>query len=165
MTQLTRLGGMRRSSFTDMNCSIAQSLELIGEWWTPLILRDALMGVTRFEQFQTRLGIARNVLTQRLDSLVEQGILERVEYQQRPVRHEYRLTRKGRELWTVMAMLRQWGDTWLAPDGPPVELVHDGCGHVTQVIPTCSHCSAVLKPKHLHLQPGPGAPDGGILPA
>ena len=117
MMQLTIVERMRRTSFADMNCSVAQSLEVIGEWWTPLILRDAFMGVRRFEQFQTRLGIARNVLASRLESLVEHGILEEVQYQDRPVRFEYVLTSKGSELWTVLTMLRQWGDKWLAPAG------------------------------------------------
>ena len=115
-----------------MNCSLAQSLEIIGEWWTPLILRDAVMGVSRFEQFQARLGIARNVLTQRLDTLVEHGLMERVPYQERPVRYEYRLTPMGRGLWPALQMLRQWGDQWLAPEGPPVETVHKTCGHVLE---------------------------------
>ncbi len=93
--QLTMVEGTRRATFADMNCSVAESLEVIGEWWTPLILRDAFMGVRRFEQFQTRLGIARNVLASRLDSLVEHGILKEVQYQDRPVRFEYVLTSKA----------------------------------------------------------------------
>ena len=155
---------MRRTSFTNMNCSIAQSLEVVGEWWTPLVLRDAFMGVTRFEQFQSRLGIARNVLAQRLDGLVAAGVMRQVEYQQRPVRHEYVLTPMGRDLWFALMALRQWGDTWLSPDGPPVEAVHSVCAHVTQALPTCSECGAVLELEALRLQPGPGARNGGVLP-
>lgn len=101
---------MRRASFSGMNCSVAQTLEVVGEWWTLLIIRDALFGVTRFDDFSTRLGIARNVLTQRLDTLVEHGILIRDPYQDNPVRYDYRLTDKGRDLWTVINALRQWGD-------------------------------------------------------
>ncbi|KHL09071.1 DNA-binding HxlR family transcriptional regulator [Mumia flava] len=154
---------MRRTSFEDMNCSIAQSLEIVGEWWTPLILRDALMGVRRFEQFQSRLGIARNVLATRLQTLVERGVLEEVPYSDRPVRHEYVLTEMGRELWTVMTMLLQWGDRWLAPDGAPVELVHDTCGEVVHAELMCSGCGEALQRSEVSLRHGPGAPDGGIL--
>ena len=155
---------MRRTSFADMNCSIAQSLEVVGEWWTLLILRDAMMGVTRFDQFQSRLGIARNVLASRLQSLVDAGILDEVPYQERPPRSEYVLTRKGGELWTVLTLLRQWGDRWSAPEGPPVEAVHDTCGHVTRARLVCSECGEPLRGGELTLRPGPGAGDGGILP-
>ncbi|RYI99447.1 MAG: transcriptional regulator [Actinomycetales bacterium] len=156
---------MRRTSFADAPCSIAQALEVIGDWWTPLILRDVLMGVTRFEQMQSRLGIARNVLAQRLDSLVEHGVLEQVQYQDRPVRHEYVLTRKGKDLWPVLTMLRQWGDTWYAPDGPPIEMVHTPCGHAAPAELSCSACGETLRGRDLELRHGPGAKDGGLLPA
>ncbi len=139
-----------------MNCSLAQSLEIIGEWWTPLILRDAMMGVSRFEQFQARLGIARNVLTQRLDTLVEHGLLERVPYQERPVRHEYRLTPMGRGLWPALQMLRQWGDQWLAPEGPPVETVHETCGHVLEARLACAHCGEQVRGADQSMRHGPG---------
>ncbi|MEJ9077786.1 helix-turn-helix domain-containing protein [Gordonia malaquae] len=155
---------MRRASFVDMNCSIAQSLEVIGEWWTPLILRDALMGVTRFDEFQSRLGIARNVLSQRLDTLVEHGIFTTVRYQERPVRHEYVLTPKGRDLWRALMMLRQWGDRWYAPDGAPVEVAHT-CGSVVEAELHCSECGERLHARELELRHGPGAPDGGVLPS
>ena len=147
-----------------MNCSVAQALEVIGEWWTPLILRDAMMGVTRFDEFQKRLGIARNVLSQRLDGLVENGILETVQYQERPVRHEYRLTAKGADLWQALMVLRQWGDKWLAPGGPPIEVIHQTCGNVTQAVLDCAECGEPLRGRDLHLRHGPGAPDGGVLP-
>jgi DNA-binding HxlR family transcriptional regulator len=156
---------MRRTSFADMNCSVAQSLEVIGEWWTPLILRDAFMGVRRFEHFQTRLGIARNVLASRLESLVEHGILKEVQYHDRPVRFEYVLTSKGSELWTVLTMLRQWGDKWLAPAGAPVEAVHQTCGHVSHATLNCSACGEALNSTDVTLRNGPGAPEGGLLPA
>ncbi|MFV2197842.1 winged helix-turn-helix transcriptional regulator [Nocardiopsis sp. LOL_012] len=155
---------MRRASFADMNCSIAQALEVIGPWWTPLIIRDALMGVTRFDHFQSRLGIARNVLTQRLDHLVTHGVLEAVPYQDRPPRYDYRLTDKGRDLWTVLTALRQWGDTWLADEGPPVEAVHRTCEHTARALPVCSACGRPLHGHDLSLRHGPGAPDGGVLP-
>ncbi|MGW4353001.1 winged helix-turn-helix transcriptional regulator [Nocardia sp. NPDC004582] len=156
---------MRRTSFEDMNCSIAQCLEVVGEWWTLLIVRDALFGVTRFDDFRSRLGIARNVLTQRLEHLVEQGVLEKTPYQDNPVRYDYRLTGKGRALWTILAAMRQWGDEWAAPDGPPIEAVHTGCGHTMTVQPACSECGAPVASKDLRLRLGPGAHDPDLLPA
>ncbi len=147
-----------------MQCSVAQCLEVVGEWWTLLIVRDAFMGVSRFDQFEARLGIARNVLTQRLDHLVDEGILERRPYQEHPLRHDYRLTDKGRDLWFVLSAMRQWGDRWAAPDGPPVEYVHDGCGAVTSVVPTCAACGETLHARAGHLVEGPGSSAAGILP-
>ena len=114
---------MQRTSFRDVNCSIAQCLEVIGDWWTMLIVRDALFGVSRFDDFQARLGISRSVLNQRLNHLVRHGVLERVPYQEHPPRYDYRLTPKGRDLWTVATAMRQWGDRWAAR-GPLVETVH-----------------------------------------
>jgi DNA-binding HxlR family transcriptional regulator len=148
-----------------MQCSVAQSLEQIGEWWTLLIIRDALLGVRRFEEFQSRLGIARNVLAGRLDGLVDNGILWRRQYSERPVRHEYLLTDKGKDLWVVMTALRQWGDHWaLEPAQHPVELVHDDCGAVCEAVVHCSECGERLELGHVHLEPGPGAVDPGFIP-
>lgn len=151
---------MHRKSFESMNCSVAQSLEVVGEWWSMLIVRDALRGVTRFDDFQERLGISRNVLTSRLDYLVERGVLERDAYQARPVRYDYRLTEKGRDLWHVLTALRQWGDRWEGPDGPPVVVEHRACGHLTSVVPVCAHCGEVLEAGALDVLPGPGARPG-----
>ena len=101
---------MRRTSFEDVRCSVAQALEVVGEWWTLLIVRDLFLGVRRFDGIQRRLGIARNVLTDRLDHLVARGVVERRPYQANPVRHEYVLTEKGKALWPVIEALRAWGD-------------------------------------------------------
>lgn len=154
---------MRKASFSDMRCSIAQALEVIGEWWTPLIVRDLMMGVSRFEALQSRLGIARNVLTDRLNHLVDRGIVERVSYQDNPPRYDYRLTEKGADLWLAITALREWGDRWEAPHGPPIELVHRACGHVTTVVPTCSACGEVLDRRGVRAVEGPGAVEG-MLP-
>ena len=110
---------MRRKSFHQMNCSVARALEVVGEWWTMLIVRECLRGVTRFDQFQSRLGISSNILIQRLDRLVEADVLIRVPYQDRPIRHDYRLTDKGRDLWMTLTAIRQWGDRWESPTDPP----------------------------------------------
>ena len=155
---------MRRTSFKDVNCSIAQCLEAVGDWWSMLIVRDALFGVTRFDDFQRRLGISRNVLNQRLQHLVDHGVLERVPYSEHPPRHEYRPTAKGRDLWRVADAMRQWGDRWTAPAGPPVELLHTTCGHRTELVPHCGHCGAPVEPAEVTPVPGPGATDPDFIP-
>jgi DNA-binding HxlR family transcriptional regulator len=150
---------MQRKSFAGMNCSVAQCLEIVGEWWTFLILRDLFLGYSRFDEFESRLGIARNVLTQRLARLVEEGVVERVPYQERPARNDYLLTEKGRDLWHVLMAMRQWGDRWAAPAGPPLELVHKACGEITNAVPACSHCGEELTLSTVKAIPGPGGRD------
>jgi DNA-binding HxlR family transcriptional regulator len=111
---------MLNRDYEGQNCSIARALEVVGERWTLLIVRDAFAGLRRFEEFQASLGIARNVLTERLTRLVEEGILERVEYNERPERYEYRLTPKGRDLNVSLTGLMQWGDKYLSEKPPKV---------------------------------------------
>src|SRR5436189_3352462 len=111
---------MLKRDYEGQNCSIARALEVVGERWTLLIVRDAFLGLRRFEEFQQSLGIARNVLTDRLNRLVEEGILERVRYSERPERYEYRLTAKGRDLQIALAGLRQWGDRYLSEKPPRI---------------------------------------------
>lgn len=156
---------MRRSSFADVHCPIARSLEVIGEWWTPMILRDAFFGVRRFEDFARRLGIARNVLADRLDTLVEAGVLEKRPYDEARGRYDYVLTDKGRALWPVFAALRQWGDEWLLGEGnEPVLLEHRECGHVMRVEPTCGHCGEHLDARSVRAVAGPSASPDTPLP-
>jgi DNA-binding HxlR family transcriptional regulator len=139
-------------------CSIARSLEVIGDRWTLLIVRDALRGVRRFEDFRARLGIAHNVLSDRLNRLTEAGVLGRRQYQSRPDRHEYELTRQGRDLWPVVMSLLLWGDRYLAPDGPPLLVLHRNCGGALTSQFTCGNCGAVMGPADTELAPGPGNP-------
>lgn len=143
-----------------MNCSVAQCLEVVGEWWSLLIIRDAFLGVRRFDDFQGRLGIARNVLQRRLGHLIAAGVFERVAYQERPVRFEYRLTDRGRDLWPIITAMRRWGDTWAAPEGPPLQTRHTGCGHVIDAATTCPHCGDVLAAGSVRAEPGPGFAPG-----
>jgi DNA-binding HxlR family transcriptional regulator len=164
ITQPATVGTVQRKSFADVNCSVAQCLEIVGERWTLLIVRDLFFGVSRFDVFEARLGIARNVLTQRLQHLVEHGVIERIPYQQNPVRYDYVLTAKGRDLAKVVTAMREWGDRWAAPDGPPVVLVHDSCGEPTTMVPHCSHCGERLRGGQVHPEPGPGAADRRTLP-
>src|SRR5438552_5882067 len=140
-----------------MHCSVAQCLEVVGEWWTLLIVRDAFLGVTRFDEFQRRLGISRNVLNQRLKRLVEAGILRRAPYSEHPPRYDYNLTDKGRDLWPVLTTMRQWGDRYAAPDGPPLQLIHKDCGAVAEAMLTCSACGEPIGPRNVRAMPGPGA--------
>ena len=123
-----------------MHCSVAQCLEVVGEWWSLLIVRDVFLGVTRFDRLQERLGISRNILQQRLNRLVDADVLQKVPYSEHPPRYDYRLTSKGRDLWPVLTAMRQWGDRYAAPDGPPVQMVHKGCGRVAHAVMTCSGC-------------------------
>lgn len=156
---------MRRASFSDMNCSIAQSLEVIGEWWTMLILRDCFLGIRRFDDFVDRLGIARNVLTNRLDTLVQAGVLQRTPYDEARGRYDYTLTDKGRALWPVLTALRQWGDEWVLGTGnEPLQLEHRTCGHVATIQPTCSHCGEIVEARAVRAVAGPGASADSTLP-
>ena len=148
---------MRRTSFEGIDCSIAQTLEIVGEWWSLLIVRDAMLGMTRFEEFENDLQIYRNILSKRLTHLVDHGVLARRPYQSRPARDEYVLTDKGRDLWQVIAALRQWGDRWEAPDGPPATVTHRSCGQPSTVVPVCGSCGEVLTPGSLTVTSRPSA--------
>lgn len=139
-----------------MHCSVAQSLEVVGEWWSLLIVRDVFLGVRRFSAIQSRLGIPRHTLDQRLRRLTEVGILERVQYQEHPPRWEYRLTEKGIDLWPVIDALRQWGDRHAAPDGPPVEILHRGCGHRADPVLCCGECGEPVDARDVRAVAGPG---------
>ncbi len=155
---------MQFTSLADWNCSIARTLDVVGEWWTLLIVRDALRGTTRFDDFQASLGLARSVLTARLRKLTDQGILQRHAYSEHPPRYEYHLTDKGLALFPVIAAMVGWGDTWApSPGGPPVVFVHDACGNVVRPVLTCPQCHGEVSTANTHSEPRPGsgaAPDG-----
>src|SRR5918997_3091370 len=124
---------MSPADFAAMDCSIARTLDAIGDRWSLLIIRDAFYGVRRFDVFQKDLGVARNVLTDRLQKLVDKGVLERRQYEERPPRFEYRLTERGRDLVGVVLAMMRWGDRWTGGgDSPPVTLTHLSCGHATE---------------------------------
>ncbi|MCW3038929.1 MAG: transcriptional regulator, HxlR family [Solirubrobacterales bacterium] len=155
---------MLGSTYTDQTCSVARSLEVVGERWTLLILRNAFLGVRRFEDMQRNLGVARNVLTTRLERLVEEGVLERRVYQDRPVRHEYVLTDKGHDLWPVISALMAWGDRHAPnPDGPPTIVRHRDCGGILDDR-VCQKCGVLLtSSRQARAEPGPGASPGHPL--
>jgi DNA-binding HxlR family transcriptional regulator len=119
---------MRRKSYADMNCSVARALDIVGDPWTLLIVRDVFWGHHRFNDFLERLGIARNTLSDRLATLVDAGVLDKVAYQENPERFEYRLTEKGRALRPVIITLMQWGDAWSGIGEPPVRLIDRSTG-------------------------------------
>lgn len=156
---------MERKSFVGIDCSVAQCLEVVGEWWSMLVVRDCFLGVTRFEEFQRRLGISRNILQQRLSRLVEAGVLVRVPYNEHPPRYDYRLTDKGRDLWPILTAMRQWGDRYAAPAGPPVEVLHKGCGAVSEAVMVCSSCGERIGPRDMQAVAGPGRNEAVIFPS
>lgn len=137
-----------------LDCSIAATLAFVGDRWTLLILRDAFRGVRRFGDFCADLGIARNILTDRLDKLVASGILAKVPYQERPLRHEYRLTDKGRDLSPALVALMRWGDRWAVEGGPPTLLVHDACGAELEQLLRCPDCDVEVTATHIRSRHG-----------
>lgn len=140
-----------------MVCSIARTLDIIGEPWSPMILRDVWAGVSRFDQIQADLGLSRKVLAERLNHLVERGVLERRPYDARP-RFEYHLTEKGVELVDMLMVMARWGDRWLAGEaGPPVLYRHRACGQIAAVELRCDHCGEPVHAGDVDLLPGPGA--------
>lgn len=134
---------MLHRTYSGQDCSVARALEVVGERWTILILRDAFLGVSRFDDFQRSLGVARNVLQTRLRRLVDEGLMERHRYQERPVRHEYRLTARGEDLWPVLLALMQWGERHRDGATAPRAL-HRGCGGELTQRCTCSQCAAEI---------------------
>ena len=147
---------MRWSEIGSQNCSVARALSVVGDRWTLLVLREAFMRTRRFEDFQARTGAPRPVLAERLRSLVDDGVLARRQYSARPDRFEYRLTEKGRDLYPVIVSLVRWGDRWMAGEaGPPVELIHRGCGHVIMPVLACPYCAEPVTARDMRAQAGP----------
>ena len=152
LTESAETGSNR---YDNLDCSVARTLEHIGERWTFMVLRDAFYGVRRFDDFQASLGIARNILTKRLTKLVDAGIMRREQYQEHPLRYEYRLTEKGRDLVPILTALLAWGDRWEAEDRPPVRLIHTACESVMHNQNVCSVCGEEINAFNLRLDPVP----------
>jgi DNA-binding HxlR family transcriptional regulator len=149
---------VRRTAFADWPCSVARTVDILGDWWTPLVLRESYRGARRFDEFQRNLGIGRNILAQRLRRLVDEGMLERRRYRDHPVRNDYVLTAKGRDFFPVIVAIMHWGDTWLAGDGgPPILLRHATCGQDMHAEVVCSHCGEPVSLRDVLPRPGPGA--------
>ena len=158
---------MARTDFGRMHCSIARSLDVIGDPWTPLVVRDLLLGLGRFDDLVADLGISRNLLARRLDHLVAAGVVVKVPYQEAPVRHDYRLTEAGLDLAPVLMALVAWGDKWVGPDeGPPLRFRH-ACGEVASPVPTCPACGDPMTVDTVTPLAGPGArvaPGTAVVP-
>jgi DNA-binding HxlR family transcriptional regulator len=147
---------MRWSDVGSETCSVARALGVIGDRWTLLILREAFQRTRRFEDFQAHTGAARHIVADRLKKLVGHGVLERRKYQEKPARHEYRLTQKGLDLHPIIMAIVAWGDRWMDEgEGPPLELVHKGCGQPMTSVAVCSECGEPLDPRSVQPQPGP----------
>jgi DNA-binding HxlR family transcriptional regulator len=151
---------VKRVDTSEWPCTVARSAAVLGDHWNVLLIRQACLGVRRFDDFQRELGIGRNMLTLRLNMLVEEDLLRRVEYQTKPVRHEYRLTEKGRDVYPIIAAMAAWGERWLCgPEGPPVVLHHTTCAHQMHAVVVCSECAVPLDVHDVRVLAGPGAPD------
>lgn len=150
---------MRRKSFADMRCALAGALEEVGEWWSLMIVRDAGLGLARFDEFQRSLGIAPNTLASRLKGLVRAGVLTRVRYQEHPPRDAYRLTKKGRDLLPAVMALIQWGDRWEThgAEGAPVAFVNHETGEPVRIAVVDARTGTPVDTEDVEVRPGPGA--------
>ncbi len=146
---------MQRPSFEGIECSIAQTLEVVGEWWSLMIVREVFFGRHRFEEMHEDLGIARNTLTNRLNRLVEEGVLERRAYTETGRRAEYHLSKAGLDLYHVLIALIEWGSKWRPLPGGPTTLMVHSCGHATNPVLVCEQCGERVSPANLHMEPGP----------
>lgn len=151
---------MKRTDTSDWPCTIARASVIFGDSWNLLILREAFYGNRRFDQLQHALEIGRNILTDRLGTLVEEGLLERVPYQERPPRYEYRLTAKGRDTFPVLLAMATWGRAHtLGPDEDPLIFEHTTCDHDFDAVAACSHCGRRVHLEDVSFRRGPGHPD------
>jgi DNA-binding HxlR family transcriptional regulator len=149
---------MLNSEYIGQTCSVARALEVVGERWTLLIVRDLLTGPHRFAELQGKLGIAKNVLTVRLQKLVDQGIVEKTPYTDARDWNDYRLTRKGKDLFPVLTALMAWGDRYSAPPGGPPLIFQHECGHAAGHKVVCAYCGDDIIPRSIKIIAGPGAP-------
>lgn len=146
--------------YETQTCSIARSLEVVGERWSILILRSISLGATRFDDLQSSTGITRSMLTTRLRTLIDEGVIEKRQYSEKPPRYEYLLTEKGQDLWPVMVHLMKWGDRYyLDPKGPPTIVQHRGCGGEPDLHLICDRCGKPLERSDIKTIPGPGRRD------
>jgi DNA-binding HxlR family transcriptional regulator len=154
---------MRWNQIDTMTCSVARTLSVIGDRWTMLIIRDAFLGIRRFDEMQRDLRLTPHRLSDRLRKLVREDILARVQYETRPRRFEYRLTEKGLDLYPLIVAMIQWGDRWMAGSaGVPVELVHRPCGHSIRPQLVCPKCSTTIAPREMSARPGPALQRRGL---
>lgn len=149
---------MRISEIGKMTCPVARAVNVVGDPWTLMIIRELFLGSRRFDQFECYLGLSPRLLSARMRSLVSAGIVARTLYQERPKRYEYRLTKKGLDLWPVIMALRAWGDRWEEwPGGRPTTLRHRGCGEVTAIEVHCAACGEPMGPGDVVVEQSPAA--------
>ena len=154
---LVYAGGVKRTDTSAWPCTIARSAAVLGDHWNLLIIRQACLGTRRFDDFQRELGIGRNILTMRLNRLVDEGLMRRAPLKESPSRHEYRLTDKGREVYPILAAMAAWGDRWLTgPEGTTLVLHHAACDHDMHAVVVCSECGQPLDVRHIRARAGPG---------
>jgi DNA-binding HxlR family transcriptional regulator len=147
---------MRWADIGDEVCSVSRSLSVVGDKWTLLIIRSAFLGARKFSEFQSEIGMTRHRLSDRLGKLVEDEVFVKIEYQNNPVRYEYRLTQKGKELYPIVMSLVKWGDKWMAgEEGKPMEYIHTTCGNNVMPVLTCPACSDEVDPHDMTVLPGP----------
>jgi len=151
---------MQPSGFSDQQCSVARTLDIIGDRWTALVLRDIAVGISRFDAIQADLGLSRKVLAQRLANLVDHEVLVRVAYQDNPPRYDYRLTEKGNDLAMVLLAIQQFGDKWAFGGEPPIAWKHLSCGQVSRPVQCCDHCGEQVRPGEAIPLRGPSFADG-----
>ncbi|WP_136636855.1 winged helix-turn-helix transcriptional regulator [Pseudooceanicola onchidii] len=148
---------MKWDELAEQSCSMARTLSVIGDRWTLMVLRDCFLGVRRFDDFQRRLGVTRGILSDRLRQLTEAGVLDKVAYQDRPPRHEYRLTRRGLDLHPVILSIVHWGDVHMAGEaGRPILHRHKTCGALFDPVLSCSECGEPVRPHDVEVIRGPG---------
>lgn len=145
---------MPRTSLSHLDCSIANTVEMVSDPWTILILRDAFQGVRRFDQFVVSLGIARNTLANRIERLIGDGIFSAEPYQDNPVRYEYRLTEQGKDLFDVLMTLWAYGERWKPPESPQRQhAIHVDCGHEADAVAHCGHCGERISRRNIRIEP------------
>jgi DNA-binding HxlR family transcriptional regulator len=148
---------MKRTDTSGWPCTIARAADVLGDHWNLLLIRQACLGTRRFDDFQATLGIGRNILTGRLNRLVAEGLMSRVQYQGKPVRFEYRLTDQGRDAYPILAAMAAWGERWLTgPEGSPLVLHHTVCGSDMHAEVVCSECDQPLHVRQVQAKAGPG---------
>lgn len=155
---------MRKENFKHLECPLARSLDIIGEWWSLLIVRDLFYGINTFDLICADLGIARNILTDRLKKLVDRGIIEKHEDMTKPRGMAYRLTQKGKDLFPIIMALAAWGNKWESPDGPPIIFRHMPEGHPIQPLLICKQCGKPIAAKNILAEKGPGVSRQAALP-
>ena len=154
---------VKRTDTSDWPCTIARSAAVLGDHWNLILIREACLGTRKFDDFQAALGIGRNILIRRLTGLVDEGLMRRVQYQEHPPRHEYRLTDKGRDAYPILAAMAAWGDRWLVGDeGTPLVLHHTACDHDMHAVVVCSECDEPLDVREIRALRGPGVPADAV---